>query len=511
VSHVFNNRVRALTAALWAAAVGAVLIGPQPAAAAAPSSTGAAPAQPEISGYPITLTPTIGERPWGFHVTDHEVVSRSREIRVTIDITEIARFVVVTEPTNCQRAGAVISCLGTGPLAIFGMKVKPTAQARVGDVGKVHLTANIGDLPPVKKDVSAQVIASVDLSIISTDGSATDSSASKTVKPSDRVKVPWLIHNSGTLISQGIKVNMHYRYGVELKRFDNCQYSETFYIYTSAYCTFAGEIRPGASYEVVDDAGAPVLAAEVRHDAFTGPYSFHMDVWPVDSAPAVDSVRGEQPRSGHEAVLREVATSVVEYPGDNNSASYTWNVVGGLHDIAAQGATPHGRAGDTVTLSVGARNIGKATVIDLANNVALVFLVTLPEGVEVVGELPRRCVRYVPNNRYICRTYPALMTQDSFLADFKVRLTRDPGPDGMFGRVDLGNRDSWTLGYDDDRRGDNHARILITLPGTNDAGTDGGLPVTGVKVSLIVAGGLALALAGFAFYRLGRHRRLPAA
>ncbi len=156
-------------------------------------------------------------------------------------------------------------------------------------------------------------------------------------------------------------------------------------------------------------------------------------------------------------------------------------------DLAITAGTASGHVGDTVTVSGTVENHGPA------DSPSITVIITAPTGTEIV-DAPH-CDPVAPGRIVKCEA--PLAAGDGFAEDVKFKITSSTvGNDGtavVSGPLADPNLDN------------NTAAIKITvLP----SGEPGGLPVTGVKVAVIGAVGLAGVVVGWLLFAATRRRRV---
>jgi LPXTG-motif cell wall-anchored protein len=223
---------------------------------------------------------------------------------------------------------------------------------------------------------------------------------------------------------------------------------------------------------------------------------------------------GGKPGTGPELRLVEKASPALRaIPQTDVSAidNYTHvvvNVTGkNLPDLAAIGTTVRGEAGETVTATIGIKNLGPA-VIDSWDHFPSAHVV-LPAGTTVV-EADRNCVAVEDRAReYRCLSGGltvgetatwALKITVSGTGKGTITARTETAEDGVYGP--------------DRNAANNTAELLINPPagdgdgdGDGGEGGGGGLPITGVNATLAIGAGIALLLAGAAAVVVTRRRR----
>jgi hypothetical protein len=156
-------------------------------------------------------------------------------------------------------------------------------------------------------------------------------------------------------------------------------------------------------------------------------------------------------------------------------------------DLQVFGGSGSGALGDTVTIPVKVKNDGPAS------SPFTTLVVTAPTGTELV-DVPTGCEFTTAGKVAKCEGLLAAHEEETGNFAFKIASTTIAND----GKATI----SGTL--DDPKPENNTAAIVITI---GDGG-GGGLPITGVKVSVIGGTGAAVLVAGVALLLFARRRRV---
>lgn len=185
-------------------------------------------------------------------------------------------------------------------------------------------------------------------------------------------------------------------------------------------------------------------------------------------------------------------------------------------DLAAIGGAADGQAGEIVTLDLGLKNLGPATIDQGRSGEATgKAVIELPPGASL-SEMPAGCVALKADGTYdfenprnlAARTIACFPQDYLFRAGtqetFTVKLRVDQAIADATGKVRLLSPYCDTGCEPPDHNQANDIADIV-LNGT----TGGGLPVTGVQVGLVVGAGGSLVAVGIAAFAFGRRRRIP--
>jgi hypothetical protein len=373
----------------------------------------------------------------------------------------------------------------------------------LGGTGKLTMSLSAGSIEPVSLTVDVSIVDGVDLTA---GGSSTIS-----VKPGATFDAPLQVHNNTDKVVHGAAVTVDAAYAFTArKQFSNCLYLDG----QSNSCVFDQDLEPGATYEVVlphrlrPDTYAPSKVVADYEWLTTDDYQ-NLIKFLKDNSLDGPGVPGTGPKLElkRTGTVGSLARQTDTNPADNTQ-SLTVNVTGKQGaDLEAIGATASGAAGTTVTLPVGLRNNGPAT-LEVAEGSFVFVDVTFPAGTEVVT-VPDGCVKQVyPHVYYSCYRTDG---HDPFLAKttatwtFRVKITKVIA--NAEGKVELPDIFDFSK---DINEANNVAKIVLdpaTGGGSGGEGGGEGLPITGPQTALIGAAGAGLVAVGLVGFVVARRRR----
>lgn len=169
-------------------------------------------------------------------------------------------------------------------------------------------------------------------------------------------------------------------------------------------------------------------------------------------------------------------------PSDN-VAFFSAHVSSNPADLAITASKGSGAVGSVVKITVTVENKGPASSPDTK------VTVTAPTGTELV-DMPTNCEFTTPGKVGTCEGLLSAGEKSSGTFSFKIAATSVANDGKATIEGPLEDRDT----------SNNSAAIVITI--------DGGLPITGVKVSVIAGTGVAVLLVGALLFFLARRRRV---
>jgi LPXTG-motif cell wall-anchored protein len=287
-------------------------------------------------------------------------------------------------------------------------------------------------------------------------------------------------------------------------RYRNCTYEDH-----GIDCTFDSVLAPGRTYAVAHpfNVRTPLGAAAGSRASFT-------TSWLTPSA--FEDIKAEftdssgKPGTAAPLTLVPVASTSTLPQTDvrpyDDYSQLILTVPGARRpDLAAVGASVHGKVGDQVAVRLGMRNNGPGTLQpSLFDNQDVFVNVTLPKNLSVV-KADARCGRNYDARHYSCwAPYTAVRSGASNLFSFTLKIGK--------GRATGG---SVELSQDDIERGRNPKNNKATLAVAATAavkadGQGGGLPITGSGTGLLIAAATLL-LGGSIALLLARRRKSVAA
>ncbi|MFR9777970.1 LPXTG cell wall anchor domain-containing protein [Micromonospora sp. MS34] len=402
-----------------------------------------------------------------------------------------------------------------GLAGIFPVQVTPTKDAQDGDTGKLRMTVSAAGFDEITAESTVRIGEGVDLAA----GPQTELS----MAPGKGFTAPLKVTNAGETTAKGATAIFFNDYGLNsTKHFSNCTYVDD----ELRTCQFKDDLPAGASF------GA-TLPYVLGADSFAPGFKYGEIVW-MTPAEFEDfqgylEYRGVtigKPGTDGELTLTEAGTTSArgfqaDTQPDNNWSSLAVTVTGkNSTDLEALGAKVSGKAGDTVTATVGVRNNGPAT-LDYSRGDSPVTYLTLdvPEGTTAVA-VPQSCL---PENgdeqgepgepkarHYRCFFEPFLKAGDKATLDFSLRI--DKVIANATGLVKVNVPCPCDGGFSQDLKPSNDtAKVVVNATAGGDGGQGGGdggtLPITGSATGLIAGLGALLLAAGAGGYVVARRRK----
>jgi hypothetical protein len=481
-------------------------------ALASPASAVPAKADFKLLFEQVTIAPGTGGVYYTSLSGSFPQSSRRRlDLTYTIDLSAVAGFAQVefegipivsvgaltSEPSAparpCRGSGTTITCRQQGirpaggfivPMGYF--RVRPTATAVAGDAGQVHVTARIDNGPQIVTDGLLRVGEPVDLAAVGHEHLS--------VAPGTPAQALPRVRNAGRTPINGVVLYLPFSSAVYAGSFSNCV------VNTIVICTFAAILQPGQTYQV----SRPILLRPPRNAA-AGSTSqaggrwlttSTFEDWKANYAGVDQGERGAGAAVTLVPVAGTAAVPQVDVGPNEDNADLTVTIAGRTRpDLAAVGATLTAARGDTLTATIGARNLGPGSLLpDVFPNNQLTVVVTLPPGLKVL-KADEHCQSWW-RRAYVCQQ-PATTIRpgESTLFTFSVKVTGRTGS----GTVAVNSAD-WGTDPVEGRRnpGNDVAQLTVNRPGGG-----AGLAVTGPGAAAI---GLLLLAAGATVLGLARWR-----
>jgi hypothetical protein len=203
---------------------------------------------------------------------------------------------------------------------------------------------------------------------------------------------------------------------------------------------------------------------------------------PMEEAVALAAAKGLK-LSAMTAAQRNAVDGGGDADPSDSVAAFSAHVAANPADLAISATKGSGAVGSVVKITVTVENKGDASSPDTT------VTVTAPTGTELV-DMPTNCEFTTPGKVGKCEGLLSAGEKNAGVFSFKIAAT-SVANDGVA-------KIEGTL-HDPDT-GNNTAAIVITV--------DGGLPITGVKVSVIAGTGLAVLLVGALLFLMARRRRV---
>ncbi|WP_250000722.1 hypothetical protein [Actinoplanes sp. M2I2] len=430
-----------------------------------------------------------------------------------------------------------------GPYPSLSPELIASSEAKVGQTGTITMTLTAEGLAPVTKTAKVTVVEKVDLS------AAGPRDPELTVKRGSSFDQTHQVRNESDKVVHGAVVTLDRGdlYGTtDPKRFSNCLYRGD----QVSACTFDQDLQPGTTYEVRlprrlrPDVPAPVkLSESIR---WMTPADFD------DLVESYDQLRnppfGDEGNGGTLSLtpVMSAARRADQTDGSRGNESQILTITSAGKqgtDFAALGTEAKAAEGDTVSVPVGLRNHGPATLDSgyipqnpngyVPGLPAAAAVVTFPADTEVV-EVPKLCVDGhrlasrpdAVTPRYLCRSSSRLFkTGTTETWTFGVKLTAELR--NAEGLVESNPACCALFTRDINTKNDTAKIVFNPLsaggPGTGNGdgtgggpgsggeggtgGEGGGLPITGPQTGLLGGAAAVLIAAGAFGFVLARRRR----
>jgi hypothetical protein len=496
----------------------AVAVALAAAAFAVPGAARAAPAE-QIQLEASDVLVSTGATTTGVAVrlrNDGDTDAVLTNVKVVIDAAGLAGVATVEDARatfggDCDTEGARTTCTyETLNVSIINaypafLDLRAVSGAAAGETGTYAVTAEADGL---SRAASGKVTVAEAVNLIAGPEITLAGDAGSTLSLSPTVR------NAGSRVVRGVVLSSSSgsRSASYRPQYRNCVYTDVEF-----FCVFDQELAAGKQYTPA----APV-AVELGEDA-PAPSTFDTYAdWqtPDDATDSMNAIskRGGKPGTGPELRLVEKVSAQRAVPQTDVSAidNFTHVVVEvtgrNLPDLAAIGTTVRGTAGETVTATVGIKNLGPA-VIDSWDQFPSAYVV-LPAGTTVV-EADRNCVAVEGKaGEYRCLSGGLAVGETATWA-LKITVS-GTGKGTITARTEIAGEDA----YGPDRNAANNTAALLINPpaaagggggadGTGGAADgDGGiLAITGVNATLAAGAGVTLLLAGAAAVAVTRRRR----
>ncbi|GIM93904.1 hypothetical protein [Paractinoplanes toevensis] len=390
-------------------------------------------------------------------------------------------------------------------------------KSALGEKGKLTVTFSADGIATSTRTVDVTVAEGVDL--------VAGKKQSVSAKPGGGFTASLQVTNSTDAVVHGTALLAGTDYAIAgVKQFSNCFYADG----VLNACTFDEELQPGATYQVElpyqlrKDTLAPGRVAGEYEWLTAGDYD---DLIKFVGDSGFDGPGN--PGADGKLTLKQVSTpksaaKQTDPNPENNWQDLDVTVTGQqAADLAAVGATATGAAGATVTVPVGVKNLGPATLASQFGLPAVAALVTIPAATKVTG-VPDACF---PNGadgilkgnpkavQYACFTDEVLPAGSTVTWKFTLKITKVVP--GARGSVQLNPKCECDAFKPDANKANDTAQIVLngtdtsggTGGGENTGGEGGGLPITGPQTAFIGVAGAVLIAAGITGFVVTRRRR----
>ena len=338
------------------------------------------------------------------------------------------------------------------------------------------------------------------------------------------------VRNNSDEVVRGAAIVFHTDYAFSSpEEFSNCWYGDG----QVNACTFDQELQPGATYRTT--VPYQLRAGTAAPGGAYGEFQWMTGDDYQDFLRYLEKAGYEGPgkpgKGGELGLTSPVSAQAAKQTDtrpDNNWQNVEVKVLGKQGtDFVAVGATAKGAKGATVTLPVGTRNAGPATVdLNRSGSSAATVIVTVPARTKVVT-VPKGCakaedesVRTNPKAlQYVCFSGSLFPAKTTVVWPFVVELLDDVTD--AEGLVEVNPPcQCERFGRDINKKNDT-AKIVINpvavvpgdgVPGDGGQGDGGqggggGLPITGSQTAVVGAAGAVLVAAGVLGFFLARRRR----
>jgi hypothetical protein len=390
------------------------------------------------------------------------------------------------------------------------------SESALGKSGKITTTFTGDGISAVTRTADVTVAEGVDLVA----GKEMELSA----KPGANFTTKFQVTNNTDKVVHGAAVDFSTDYAFAApKQFSNC-----FYLADRVNaCTFDQDLQPGATYEITvpyqlrKDMAAPGQAFGEVEWLTAGDYDDFVK-YLADRGlkgfgdPGKGDALAMTQKSSIAALSKQTDTSP-----DDNWQNVTVKSIGKQGtDFVAVGATAKGAKGDTVTLPVGARNAGPATLDrSRSGEPAVAVIVTIPTGTAVTT-VPDGCSKATDGSQqtnpkavqYACYSNSLFPATTTVLWRFGVKLAKDVT--NAQGLVEVNPPCECDRFSADLNKKNDTAKIVINPVaggggdgGSGNGGQGGSLPITGPQSGLLGGAAAVLIAAGVVGFVLARRRR----
>lgn len=490
-----------VAATLAAAGLACGLVGPGPAFAADPPS---ASIRFGDQGYDYRIS--AGGSPGKSFAVYYSGINLEKP-KLTFDFSDIASFARVNARgaaalgAKCEVEGTSVVCdvASLREWTVLPLHIEPKTDARAGQKGKITAAVTADNLErSITASKTVTVTSGVDL--VATEWHLDDSD--NHVKPKDEIITPVGVANVGNLTAQGVQLTFRLGHGLVPAQYSDCTYAQQRHATTVVCDLPTVTLEPGFMLTGIDISST--VAADGYGNASVTYLAEADDVASdLPEALAANAKKGAGGKTFASKVAKKAipsASAKAPKPTDvddrdnfGGTAYYIKNTL----DLVAVGAEASGSVGNTVKVTVGAKNNGPASGnTNRSGGEPFVILeLRLPEGTELVS-VPANCrVDTVHPANVRCDSPETLYVGESYLVELPLKITKVT--ENAAGLVSFFHKDS------DPDPSNNTANIVI-----NPAEGGSNLPVTGVQAGLIATAGAALLAGGFVLLTVARRRRV---
>jgi hypothetical protein len=352
----------------------------------APGAAHAAGPDPYVSAF-LDQTITIGaDGAPGKTIEAWIVGVNALHPTVTFDLTGLAGVAVATLPANCRGTGPVRTCElpneADGEVDVrLPITLSPAAGAKAGAQATLRYTTAADNVLPTPAQSTVVIGDGVDLQL------AFHVADLGTVAPGAATAFPVTFTNRGNRTAHGFTVSLEFTHGIIPATYQNCRYAESA-SHHMVTCAFTQDVGPGQQ-------------ADLSLDTTAGPDALgyqSVDITVLAAGDGVPAAVHTSHRSGGVSLRATVRTAGTRAAGMraadldpyDNFGVAQWTVPN-TYDVAALGTKKTGKAGATVTATVGVRDNGPGALDNsLYNEPVWHFVVTAPPGTAVT-KAPSTC------------------------------------------------------------------------------------------------------------------------
>ena len=438
--------------------------------------------------------------------------------RAVFDVSPLAGTVSVTAPGGCTATATTITCPLTDPgdhLARIDLTLDLLPGAgTMGRSGRFDAMLASDNLPEAHHFAQVQIADSGALVATAT------GTAPGPAKPGEVLTVGMSTANLGDTVETGGYFEVTAGPGLMATRYQGCGYDQGADRVTRVRCPIGAPLAPGAEVRFVTLPDGPggrtvngmtfTVAPDAFHTTGVGYSLLATEGFPAPRPAAPAETTG----TAYRVDIFPTQATAPQYPDESNHGGYFWDVTNTM-DLAAVGDTATGVAGTVVTIAVGVRNVGPATVDYYQDGFLATteYHVVMPPGVEVLAA-PANCwsqvagsERYLPSlagaaggTRYVCRDQSPgherfFDAGASALSPFTLKITQVvPNATGSVSLWDPEvGEDSWT---DANAANDDATVVINPEP----------LPITGPAAGTTAGVGAALLAVGLGLIAATRRR-----
>lgn len=300
---------------------------------------------------------------------------------VTFDLSALTGIAVATLPAGCRGTGAVRTCeLPNEPDGEVDVRLPitlaPAPGVKAGAQATLRYTTAADNVLPTPAQSTVVIGDGVDLQL------AFHVADQGTVAPGAATAFPVTFTNRGNRTAHGFTVSLEFTHGMIPATYQNCRYAESA-SHHMVTCSFTRDVGPGQQADLSFNATA-------GRDAL-GYQSVDITVLAAgDGVPAALRATYRPGGAPLRATVRASGMRAADLDPYDNYGVAQWTVPN-TYDVAALGAVKTGKAGATVSATVGVRNNGPGALdSSLYNEPVWHFVVTAPPGT-AVSRAPASC------------------------------------------------------------------------------------------------------------------------